>query len=905
MSQGPFGLPTEALSIGLLVIVAALYVTFRFRHQLFPEQSQVPSTPAPPVAGETGAGHPATRLSPADRAIAGFRRLLGRPGWKAFFIPRGDDLHVILAAEAAPPRSFLHGEARILAANALMRGDYRRVILQRLRANGTLSEGIDLTDATARVAGKTQALDYAFARYAAPAELRVSGRPVNLARDELEQARQRWPDLAPLFTTLDYVLEDKAIAAFRRLLERGDRQAFFVPVGESLEILLADRTAPHARWLTGRAQSHLAPALGRRAYRRFRIKRLRANGSVSQGIDVTHAATALGRRSGSPDLDFAAFARPTALDAPSVMTPTLKAELAQARAALPELAPFLGSAEVLAQALSLFTPALTRPGWRTCASWRGDTLELILAADGAPQAPYLASRSLAEIADRAAAGLFTRLTVRKLRSSGRLGREIDASRWLPISCAPAEAAEAWLKKVCDGGPPAATDYFEYLQLLRREPALIDFIYPAYTTIRARAQPGSAADRPPFDRPDLLPAKAAPQPKRRSVVFLHNNYYHFNNLTHALRQRGWDAMTVSLLSPDAGDRQFMHGEDLNLFDADPTTMADRTREFFRAVPERFGAVHFTGQGMGSFFPANFEASATPAQIPWDFMELRRSGVIVGYTPSGCNDGPRQTSIREAGQGVCGRCVWENRPDVCSDAKNGAWARKLESLCDWTGLEGDWAVDERVGPRHVKRPVVMALDCQAWRPDIVPPEDMRITREPGEILIYHAVGNYEVRRAAGRDIKGTGAVMAAIDRLKAEGFPVRPIFATKVPSTLVRYLQVQTDIVVDQLNYGRHGANARECMMLGKPVVARVIADQGYPLPPLAYLEQSPAIRADEDSVYEVLKDLIQAPETWAAIGARSRAFAEQWHDAHKCALRFERIIDRIEAGLIPEDDAVFA
>lgn len=32
--------------------------------------------------------------------------------------------------------------------------------------------------------------------------------------------------------------------------------------------------------------------------------------------------------------------------------------------------------------------------------------------------------------------------------------------------------------------------------------------------------------------------------KRSVVFLHNSYYHFYYLAQALRRRGWDAVTVT-------------------------------------------------------------------------------------------------------------------------------------------------------------------------------------------------------------------------------------------------------------------------------------------------------------------------------------------------------------------------
>ena len=52
--------------------------------------------------------------------------------------------------------------------------------------------------------------------------------------------------------------------------------------------------------------------------------------------------------------------------------------------------------------------------------------------------------------------------------------------------------------------------------------------------------------------------------RRSVVFLHNSYYHFYYLARALRKRGWDAVTVSLEDPTGPNALYYHGEDLNLF-----------------------------------------------------------------------------------------------------------------------------------------------------------------------------------------------------------------------------------------------------------------------------------------------------------------------------------------------------
>ena len=351
-------------------------------------------------------------------------------------------------------------------------------------------------------------------------------------------------------------------------------------------------------------------------------------------------------------------------------------------------------------------------------------------------------------------------------------------------------------------------YFDLLDLLSRNSVLLDASARAVTQARHDPTSGSAVPKlpPPFDRPEALSLFVPAEPMRRSVVLLHNSYYYFNCLAKALKRRGWDAVTVSVEAPDSPQRQFYDGEDINLHDPDADVMRERIRDFFRLVPERFGALHFYGMGQASFFPDLFENKSDPSLIPWDFLELRRHRIVIGNMPSGCMEGARQSSIRRLSGGVCSHCIWETRPDVCNEDKSMAWMRKLNAVCDWVGLECDFAVNERIGPKTVYGPVITNLDPRRWHPEIEVPDDMRIEREPGEVLVFHAVGNYATRRAEGRDIKGTGAFFDAIERLKADGLSIKLIFAQNVPSNKMRFLQVQSDIVVEQLNYGRYGATA---------------------------------------------------------------------------------------------------
>ncbi len=710
--------------------------------------------------------------------------------------------------------------------------------------------------------------------------------------------------------------------------------------GATLRVLLVSDRAPLAPFLSGASRPALLKAFQRGELTRLQVRKLRPAGG-GRAIDAPALLSWLAAHPAKAEELIYRFPQPADREAPPAGDLSARLSLhgdpwfatfsrasnrpaadgrrrpeasqpcdALADDAEAVAAPGLGAAEI--RLFKAIARRLAKPGWTPLFVRRGDALILLLAHRDAPQVRLLSGGDPSDLLRQAARGALRTLLVLRLHPDGRLDAPVDRSKGLSLArrhpgAVDELAVELGPRQIPDldrEGPFNAV-YFDYLESIARWPALIDFFHAGYAEVRHQMSPQVPAFKPPFKEPATLPAYARARPGRRSVVFLHNAYYHFNILAEALRRRGWEALTVSLESPASPQRQFMQGEDLNLFDPDPAVMDDRVRAFFRTAGERFGVLHFTGQGMATFFQANIEASAEPVAIPWDMMELRRQGVLIGFTPSGCLDGPRQSSIRALSGGVCGRCVWELRPDVCSDAKNGAWARKLESICDWVSVDGDWAADERTGDRAVRAPVITALDSQLWRPDIEPPEDLRVSRAPGEILIYHAVGNYETRRANGRDIKGTGAVMAAIDRLKVEGFPVRLIFATDIPSDRVRFLQVQADIVVDQLNYGRHGANAREAFMLGKPVVTRREPRQGAPLSPLRYMEESPAVDADEASVYDVLRRLIQQPERWAALGAAGRAFALKWHDADACAERFERIIDRVAQGLPAEAEEIFA
>jgi len=425
---------------------------------------------------------------------------------------------------------------------------------------------------------------------------------------------------------------------------------------------------------------------------------------------------------------------------------------------------------------------------------------------------------------------------------------------------------------------------------------------------SRQNTGKLLDKNPdsaFQSPLGKPLSEIMRPKskvRGSVVFIHHSYYHFFHLANALRDRGWNAWCVSTEDPKSGNAPYYHGEDLNLWHDDFNVRLELQRELFHVVSQYFDMLHFHGDARFSIFDGLLCSNSERDGIGWDFLELKARGVKIGHSMSGCLTGQRKSVFNKVSSGVCDKCVWQNRPDVCSEAAQFHSGERIKLICDLNALEVDWPGDtSRLTENCFYDPLTYCFSERLWNPDIEIPERIeRFKRKPGEVLVFHAVGNLKDRQSQTRNIKGTPAVLAAMDRLKKEGHKVKLIFKTGVPSKDMRYYQIQADIIVDQINYGRYGATARETMALGVPTICRVVREQPNGVKPSLALNECPLVDASEETIYEVLKDLVINPEKRKKIGEDGRAFAMKWHSSAACAERFERVYDRLKAGKFPLD-----
>ena len=202
------------------------------------------------------------------------------------------------------------------------------------------------------------------------------------------------------------------------------------------------------------------------------------------------------------------------------------------------------------------------------------------------------------------------------------------------------------------------------------------------------------------------------------------------------------------------------------------------------------------------------------------------------------------------------------------------------------------DFNIAPEIHEAPWAYCLDKNFWNPDLLIPANFWLPLPEATIKVYHSVGNFESRSdaASGRNIKSTDVYLRVIDQLKHEGYPVELIFFHDVPNRQLRYYQAQADIVVDMLTFGFFGANVREAMMLGKPVICFLrpewLESMRAEIPD--YVDELPVIDATPNTVYEELKSLVTVKGRREEVGRRSREFAVKWHASDIAAVKFDRI-----------------
>jgi hypothetical protein len=175
------------------------------------------------------------------------------------------------------------------------------------------------------------------------------------------------------------------------------------------------------------------------------------------------------------------------------------------------------------------------------------------------------------------------------------------------------------------------------------------------------------------------------------------------------------------------------------------------------------------------------------------------------------------------------------------------------------------------------------------DVVPPAIVLHDWEPAPA--EPGVGVRVAHAPSKRAVKGTEAVIAAVESLRARGAPIELDLIEGVPNREARLRYAAADVIVDQLKIGWYGMFAIESMALAKPVVVH-LDEEAAAETEEAFGLDLPLVRANEGNLEDVLEGLLEVRETLPELGRRGREYVERVHAHTSVARRALEIYERV-------------
>lgn len=144
-----------------------------------------------------------------------------------------------------------------------------------------------------------------------------------------------------------------------------------------------------------------------------------------------------------------------------------------------------------------------------------------------------------------------------------------------------------------------------------------------------------------------------------------------------------------------------------------------------------------------------------------------------------------------------------------------------------------------------------------------------------VLLHAPSNY--------GYKGSKYLVEAIEKLKEEFEFEFKLISNINLSTLYEEIS-KADLVIDQLIQGWYGMLPLEAMMFEKPVICYLRDDVVKSLP-----GECPVVNANPETIYSVLKTMLENRSTWKDIGRKGREYVIKYHDAKSVAKHYSELL----------------
>ena len=143
---------------------------------------------------------------------------------------------------------------------------------------------------------------------------------------------------------------------------------------------------------------------------------------------------------------------------------------------------------------------------------------------------------------------------------------------------------------------------------------------------------------------------------------------------------------------------------------------------------------------------------------------------------------------------------------------------------------------------------------------------------------------------RHLKGTDAILEAVQTLKEEGHQIDLAIVEKQPNEEVLKEIARADVVLDQIVMGWYAMFALEAMALGKPIVCYIRPDLSdfYQKAGLIDEDELPFLSADVLRVKTLIEEIAEGQYDLEKIGKRGRAFVEKHHSLQAVGATFDRI-----------------
>jgi glycosyltransferase involved in cell wall biosynthesis len=192
------------------------------------------------------------------------------------------------------------------------------------------------------------------------------------------------------------------------------------------------------------------------------------------------------------------------------------------------------------------------------------------------------------------------------------------------------------------------------------------------------------------------------------------------------------------------------------------------------------------------------------------------------------------------------------------------------------------------------VVHVASLPRW--DVLPLTAYPIDTRPIEPVPPALEGPVRIVHSANhRGAKGTDFLVAAVERLRAEGHGVELDLIERVTNREALARVAAADVYVDQLLFG-YAMAALEAMALGKVVISGIEDTPDYRVfRRYSYLDECPIVPASPETIADVLRDLIARRAEWPEIGRASRDYVERRHSYAAAAELYGAIYRKVWDG----------